>query len=271
MAADSSEPDRPALRPAVLSQQVIRPGGLWQQIQVVQVTGSTNADLLAEAAAGAPAGHVLVAEAQTAGRGRLGRQWASPPLASLTFSVLLRPHDLPPARRAWIPLLAGVAVASALCSSARVDARLKWPNDVLVGGAKLAGILAEQNRDAVVVGVGINVTLRRQELPAPTATSLLLENAAELDRERLLGAVLRELERWYLGWAGSGGGDADLSGLGTEYRRRCSTIGRRVRVELPGGRALTGVAADVDAGGRLVVRTLGGLTSVSAGDVVHVR
>jgi BirA family biotin operon repressor/biotin-[acetyl-CoA-carboxylase] ligase len=253
MAADRADPDRPPLREAVLSQDLIRPGGLWEQIRVVQVTGSTNADLLAEAVAGAAGGRVLVAEAQTAGRGRLERQWVSPPRASLTFSVLLRPADLPQARRAWIPLLAGVAVASALHRSAAVDARLKWPNDVLVGGAKLAGILAEQHRDAVVVGVGINVTLGRQDLPVPGATSLLLENAAEMDREQVLGA------------------DPDASGLRAEYLHRCATIGRQVRVELPGGRALTGIAADVDAGGRLVVRTSSGLTSVSAGDVVHVR
>lgn len=269
MAADRADPDRPPLREAVLSQDLIRPGGLWEQIRVVQVTGSTNADLLAEAVAGAAGGRVLVAEAQTAGRGRLERQWLSPPRASLTFSVLLRPADLPQARRAWIPLLAGVAVASALRRSAAVDARLKWPNDVLVGGAKLAGILAEQHRDAVVVGVGINVTLGRQDLPVPGATSLRLENAAEMDREQVLGAVLRELEHWYMAWAGST--DPDASGLRAEYLHRCATIGRQVRVELPGGRALTGIAADVDAGGRLVVRTPSGLTSVSAGDVVHVR
>ncbi len=253
----------------MLSQELIRPGGLWRQVQVVQVTGSTNADLLAEAAAGAAEGCVLVAEEQTAGRGRLGRQWVSPPGAALTFSVLLRPHDLPPARRAWIPLLAGVAVATALRRAAAVDARLKWPNDVLVGGAKLAGILAEQHRDAVVVGVGINVRLCRQDLPVPTATSLLLENATVTDREQLLGAVLGELEHWYLAEAGAR--DPETSGLRAEYLRHCATVGRQVRVELPGGRTLTGVAADVDAGGRLVVRSSSGLTSVSAGDVVHVR
>lgn len=244
MAADPVDPDRPPLREAALSQDLIRPGGLWQQIRVVQVTGSTNADLLAEAAAGAAGGRVLVAEAQTAGR--LERQWVSPPRASLTFSVLVRPTDLPPAPRAWIPLFAGVAVASALRRSAAVDARLKWPNDVLVGEAKLAGILAETRRDAVVVGVGINVTLRRQDLPVPGATSLLLAGAAETGRELVLGAVLRELKHWYLAWAG--GTDPDASGLRAEYRQRCATIGRQVRVELPGGRALTGVADDVNAG-----------------------
>jgi BirA family biotin operon repressor/biotin-[acetyl-CoA-carboxylase] ligase len=276
----AAHPDRLAIRAAELSQRLITPGGLWQQIRVVEVTGSTNADLLAEAAAGAASGRVLVAEAQTAGRGRLGRRWVSPPGTSLAFSVLLRPDDLPPARRPWIPLLAGVAVASALRDYATVDAWLKWPNDVLVGGAKLAGILAEQHRDAVVVGVGINVTVRREDLPVPTATSLLLEtaagmdpaagmDAARLDRAELLAAVLRELERWYLAEAAAR--DADESGLRAEYLRRCATVGRQVRVELPGGRSLTGVAADVDVGGSLLVRTPSGLTPVSAGDVVHVR
>ncbi len=253
----------------MLSRELIRPGGFWQQIRVVQVTGSTNADLLAEAAAGAAGGRVLVAETQTAGRGRLGRHWVSPPHTSLAFSVLLRPYDLPPARRSWIPLLAGVAVASALRGYAAVDAWLKWPNDVLVGAAKLAGILAEQHRDAIVVGIGINVTLRREDLPTAAATSLLLENAAGLDREDLLGAVLHELEHWYLAEAAAR--DADDSGLRAEYLRRCATIGQQVRVELPGGRSLTGIAAGVDAGGRLVVRTPDGVTAVSAGDVVHVR
>jgi BirA family biotin operon repressor/biotin-[acetyl-CoA-carboxylase] ligase len=257
------------IRADELSRALIRPGGLWQQIRVVEVTGSTNADLLAEAAAGAPGGCVLAAETQTAGRGRLGRHWISPPRGSLAFSVLLRVHDRPPARRAWIPLLAGVATAAALRSAAAVDAGLKWPNDVLVGEAKLAGILAEQHRDAVVVGVGINVTLGRADLPGPGATSLLLENAAVLDRTELLGAVLRELERWYQAEAAAG--DADESGLRAEYLRRCATIGRPVRVELPGGRTLTGIAADVDGGGRLAVRTASGLIAVSAGDVVHVR
>jgi BirA family transcriptional regulator, biotin operon repressor / biotin---[acetyl-CoA-carboxylase] ligase len=257
------------IRADALSRALIRPGGLWQQIRVVEVTGSTNADLLAEAAAGAPGGCVLVAETQTAGRGRLGRPWVSPPRGSLAFSVLLRVHDLPPARRAWIPLLAGVAAACALRSAAAVDAWLKWPNDVLVGGAKLAGILAEQHRDAVVVGVGINVTLGRPDLPGPAATSLLLENAAVLDRTELLGAVLRELEHWYRPEAAAG--DADESGLRAEYLSRCATIGRPVRVELPGGRVLAGIAADVDGGGRLVVRTASGPIPVSAGDVVHVR
>jgi BirA family transcriptional regulator, biotin operon repressor / biotin---[acetyl-CoA-carboxylase] ligase len=237
---------------------------------VVAQTGSTNADLLAEAARAAPEGVVLAAEAQSAGRGRMGRSWVSPPGAALTFSVLLRPAQVPPARWGWVPLLAGVAVARSLQAEARVEAGLKWPNDVLADSAKLAGILAEQYGGAIVVGAGINVSADRDELPVSGATSLALRGASCLDRGRLLARLLTELERWYLAWTGELG-DADASGLRAEYRGLCQTLGRQVRVTMPGGRVVTGVAADVDTEGRLVVRTADGLAPVSAGDVVHVR
>lgn len=132
---------------------------------MVPQTGSTNADLLEAARAGAAEGLVLVAEEQTAGRGRLGRTWSAPAGAALTFSVLLRPAGVPPTRLGWLPLLTGVAVAAAVRAETGVPASLKWPNDVLVGERKLAGILAEAHSDAVVVGVGLNVTLSRAELP----------------------------------------------------------------------------------------------------------
>jgi BirA family transcriptional regulator, biotin operon repressor / biotin---[acetyl-CoA-carboxylase] ligase len=268
-----------ALRGAVTA------SGLWRDIQVVAQTGSTNADLLAEAAAGAPEGAVLVAEAQLAGRGRMGRSWVSPPGAALTFSVLLRPSQVPAARRGWVALLAGVDVAVSLRACAPVNARLKWPNDVLVGGAKLAGILAEQVGDAIVVGAGVNVSASRDELPTPAAaslaptslaptslalTSLALQGAACLDRQRLLAGMLAELERWYLAWVGQAG-DAEASGLMEAYRELCDTLGRQIRVSMPGGRVVAGVASDVDDSGRLVVSSASGLVPVSAGDVVHVR
>ena len=144
---------------------VVRPGGLWREVQVVGETGSTNADLLAQAGAGAAEGVVLVAEAQTAARGRLGRRWTSPPRAALTFSVLLRPRGVPPALLGWVPLLAGVAAASAVRAVTGVEATLKWPNDVLADGGKLGGILAERSGPAVVVGIGINVWQDRAGLP----------------------------------------------------------------------------------------------------------
>jgi BirA family transcriptional regulator, biotin operon repressor / biotin---[acetyl-CoA-carboxylase] ligase len=259
-----------ALSPTALRHEVLGPGGFWRDVRVVARTGSTNADLLAEAAGAAPEGVVLAAEAQSAGRGRMGRSWVSPPGAALTFSVLLRPVRVPPARWGWVPLLAGVAVARSLRAQARVDAGLKWPNDVLAGGAKLAGILAEQSGGAIVVGAGINVSAGRDELPGPGATSLALQGASCLDRGQLLAGLLAELERWYLTWAGELG-DADASGLRAEYLRRCQTLGRQVRVTMPGGRVVTGVATDVDPEGRLVVSTADGRVPVSAGDVVHVR
>ena len=220
---------------------------------------------------------MLVAEAQTAGRGRMGRRWVGPPRGTLTFSVLLRPAGVPAGRLGWLPLLGGVAAASALAGTAGVDARLKWPNDVLAGGGKLAGILAERWGEAVVLGMGINVFQRRGELPVPTATSLRLAApeaaAAGADvRERLLAAVLDELARWYRAWLDqSRPGDADGCGLRAEYLRRSDTVGAEVTVMLPGGQTLTGTATGVDPAGRLEVRTPAGLARVSAGDVVHLR
>jgi BirA family biotin operon repressor/biotin-[acetyl-CoA-carboxylase] ligase len=274
------EERRPALDAARLNRALTSAPALWREVRVVAETGSTNADLLAEARAGTRGGLVLVAEAQTAGRGRLGRRWVSPPRATLTFSVLLRPAAVPGGLLGWLPLLAGVAAASALARTAAVDARLKWPNDVLAGGAKLAGILAERWGEAIVLGIGINVLQRRDELPVPTATSLLLAapeaavaaaDGADV-RERLLTGVLEELARWYRAWLDQPRpGDAGACGLRTEYLRRSDTVGAEVTVMLPGGQNLTGTATGVDPAGRLEVRTPAGLVQVSAGDVVHLR
>jgi BirA family transcriptional regulator, biotin operon repressor / biotin---[acetyl-CoA-carboxylase] ligase len=276
--ASAAVADRVPLSAAALSAALTGPGRLWRDVTVRAETGSTNSDLLAAARDGAPEGTVLAAEVQTAGRGRLDRRWICPPRAALSFSVLLRPDGVPAVARGWIPLLAGVAVAAGLRAQAGLDARLKWPNDVLVGGAKIAGILAEQAGDAIVLGTGINVTTRRDELPVPHATSVVLAGAAP-DREQLLVAVLGELETWYRRWvaavaagptvlAGPGG---DPAGLRAEYLRLSATVGQQVRVSMPGGKLVTGRAGDVDATGRLVVGTVSGPVPVSAGDVVHVR
>ncbi|MGH3157722.1 MAG: biotin--[acetyl-CoA-carboxylase] ligase, partial [Streptosporangiaceae bacterium] len=235
----STEPRHVARTPlsaATLSRDVVRPGGFWRSVMVTDETGSTNADLLARAADGAGEGTVLVAEVQTSGRGRMGRSWLSPPRAALMFSVLLRPAAVPPPRRGWVPLLAGVAVASAVTGLTGLEVGLKWPNDVLIGGAKLAGMLAEQSADAIVVGVGINVSTQRDELPVAAATSLALEGAASTSRAELLVAVLGEFERLYQAWTRTAQpGDPDAAGLRNEYRRRSVTLGSHVRVEFPGG------------------------------------
>ncbi|MFD0685419.1 biotin--[acetyl-CoA-carboxylase] ligase [Actinomadura fibrosa] len=294
--------DRPPLHEAALQRALVRPGGLWREVGVVPETGSTNADLAARSRDGAPEGTVLVTELQTAGRGRLGRAWTAPARSGLMFSVLLRPA-VPVPLLGWAPLLAGVAAATAVrrmtawSESGRrffpaagaaggaagggadgrerqadvaVDARLKWPNDLLVGDRKLAGILAEKVDGALVVGIGLNVGLREAELPVPTATSLAIEGAPLSDRAPLLRAILREFETWYREWTALDG-DPESSGLRTAYKDLCATLGRTVRVEMPGGETLEGAARDVDGAGRLVVAGPGGGTAVSAGDVVHVR
>ncbi|GIH74413.1 biotin--[acetyl-CoA-carboxylase] ligase [Planobispora longispora] len=261
--------ERPPLSQAALNRALVRPGGLWSDIAVVDRTGSTNADLAQAARDGARQGAVIVAESQFAGRGRLGRAWSAPPRAGLTFSMLLRP-DPPPARQGWLPLLVGLAAVSAVRRLAEVDARLKWPNDLLIGERKLAGVLAERVDSAVIVGVGLNVSLRPQELPVPTATSLAVEKAACTDRDPLLREVLREIETHYREWS-EADGDADACGLRAAYLAASGTVGRRVRVELPGERVLTGLATGVDPSGHLVVESGGQEHTLSAGDVVHVR
>lgn len=276
--------DRPPLHEAALERALVREGGLWREVRVVEETGSTNADLAARAADGAPEGTVLVTELQTAGRGRQGRAWTAPARSGLMFSMLLRP-DVPVRTLGWAPLLTGVAVATAVRrmtawaeegkgflsgGDAAVDVRLKWPNDLMAGERKLAGILAEKVDGGLVVGVGLNVGLRESELPVETATSLAIEGAPLSDRAPLLRAILREFATWYREWTALAG-DPERSGLRTAYKDLCGTLGRRVRVELPGAQALAGTARDVDEAGRLVVAGTGGDRAVSAGDVVHVR
>lgn len=278
--------DRPPLSERSLHRALIVPGGFWRRLEVRAETGSTNADAAAEAAAGAAEGLVVVAERQVAGRGRRDRQWVSPPRAGLTLSVLLRPGaadaergwaPAPQRTWGWLPLLAGVALRETVQRLAEVDAGLKWPNDLLLhtaqGEAKAAGILAEATGDAVVIGIGLNVTTRADELPATTglpATSLRVAGAEATDREPLLRALLRGVARWYEGWRETGG-DAEMCGLLAAYQRDCSTIGREVRVLLPHGQEFTGTATTVDGDGQLVVRTADGERRVSAGDVLHVR
>jgi BirA family biotin operon repressor/biotin-[acetyl-CoA-carboxylase] ligase len=258
--------DRPPLSERALRTALVRDGGFVTDLRVVAETGSTNDDVLALAKAGAPEGTVVVAEAQTTGRGRLDRSWTSPPRAGLTFSVLLRP-ELPVHRRTWLPLLAGLAVQEAVARLGAVPARLKWPNDLLLGDGlgKAGGILAQSDGAAVVVGIGLNVTTKRSELP-PGGTSLAAEAAECTDRDPLLRAVLRALGTRYAQWDGSAHSD-----LRPAYEAVCDTVGREVRVQLPDGGVLTGTATGLDEAGRLLVDTAAGERAVSAGDVLRVR
>uniref|UniRef100_A0AAU2JT89 biotin--[biotin carboxyl-carrier protein] ligase n=1 Tax=Streptomyces sp. NBC_00049 TaxID=2903617 RepID=A0AAU2JT89_9ACTN len=270
--------DRPPLNAAALQRAVVAEGGLWTSVEVVPTTGSTNTDLAARAAE-LPEGAVLVAEEQTAGRGRLDRNWVAPARSGLFFSVLLKPGDAVPQERwGWLTLLAGVATATGLSRAAGVDTALKWPNDLLVSvdgeERKTGGILAERvggPDGGIVIGIGLNVTLTEDELPVPAAGSLLLAKAAVTDRDPLLRAVLRSLEQWYGNWRAAGG-DPAASKLQETYAAGCATLGRHVRAELPGGRTLTGTAEAIDTDGRLVIRTADDKhEAVGAGDVVHLR
>jgi BirA family biotin operon repressor/biotin-[acetyl-CoA-carboxylase] ligase len=234
---------------------------------------STNAAVAARARAGESAGLVLVADHQTSGRGRLDRTWVTPPGAALTFSVLLAPDRVEASRWPWLPLLTGIAVAEGVRRVAEVDCGLKWPNDVLVGDQKLAGILVERverpGGPVAVVGVGLNVSQTEAELPVPTATSLALAGASTTDRTVVLREVLRTLEALYVEWQAERGDPAQ--GLRPSYLRRCTTLGRSVRVALPTGEEVRGDATGVDVDGRLEVRTSDGVRTLGAGDVVHVR
>ncbi|WP_328553774.1 MULTISPECIES: biotin--[acetyl-CoA-carboxylase] ligase [unclassified Streptomyces] len=274
-----SDLDRPPLNGAALRRALVAPDdSLWCDVEVVQRTGSTNTDLvgIVNSERGADEGAVLVAEEQNAGRGRLDRQWTAPARSGLFFSVVLKPTGVPVQRWGWLPLLTGVAVATALSRSAGVDTALKWPNDLLVTvdgeERKTGGILAERaGTDAVVVGIGINVSLRADELPVPGAGSLALAGAVSTDRDTVLRAVLRSLEQWYGRWRDAAG-DPVASGLQETYAAGCATLGRTVRAELPGGRSIVGEAVAVDGDGRLVIATQDGVQEpVGAGDVVHLR
>jgi BirA family biotin operon repressor/biotin-[acetyl-CoA-carboxylase] ligase len=259
-------PDDETGRPPLDPGRLLAPG--WR-VELTETSPSTNADVAARARAGEPEGLVLVTEHQTAGRGRLDRVWVTPPRAALTFSLLVRPETVPVARWPWLPLLTGLAVAEAVREVAGVPATLKWPNDVLVGDLKLAGILVERVEvpaGAAVVGVGLNVSSTREELPVESATSLFLAGATTPDRTALLVGVLTRFSHWYDAWSASGG-----AALRPSYREACSTLGREVRVDLPGGEPLHGRAVDVDADGRLLVDDGRTVRALGAGDVVHVR
>ena len=242
-------------------------------VELLAASPSTNAAAAARVRAGAAEGLVVVADHQTAGRGRLDRRWVTPPRSALTMSAVLTPDDVPVARWSWLPLLTGVAVVEGVRRACGLRCALKWPNDVLLDGAKLAGILVERVEGpvgaAAVVGVGINVSTTRDELPVDTATSLHLAGAGEVDRTDLLAQVLAALGEEYDSWRAAAG---DTRALRSSYLAVCDTVGREVRVHLPDGRDLAGRAVDIDPDGRLAVDTgAAGTVVLGAGDVVHVR
>ncbi len=236
------------------------PLGTWD-VRWLAETGSTNADAVTLARAGAPEGVVLVADHQTAGRGRLGRSWEAPPGASLLLTVLLRPHaadvDL------VLPAVA-TAMAAAVATCTGVDARLKWPNDLTVDDRKLAGVLAEAvwtgDDVAVCAGIGVNCNWPL-DVPADlreTMTALNHLTGSDVDRDALLATFLDELARRYA--------VLDRAALLDEWRGRSATLGRRVRIEL-GAEVVEGVAEDITDAWHLRV----GERTFAVGDVIHLR
>ncbi|MDY6999453.1 MAG: biotin--[acetyl-CoA-carboxylase] ligase [Actinomycetota bacterium] len=179
-------------------------GTQWRRVDVVEQTGSTNADLISRAAGGEDiAGSVLLAEFQSAGRGRHGRSWSAPPRSQISMSVAVDTSEVAPTGWGWLPLLTGLVVVQTVRDFG-IDAALKWPNDVLVGTGKLAGILAEVTAPTVVIGLGVNVSFTEDELPDPNAVSLSMlgHNA---DRNELAIALLQELDTRLAHWRACGG------------------------------------------------------------------
>jgi BirA family transcriptional regulator, biotin operon repressor / biotin---[acetyl-CoA-carboxylase] ligase len=267
----ADDPLRPPLDAAALRDGLVGPGMLWRQLDVVAETGSTNADLIARSTGGADiAGLVLLAEYQSAGRGRHGRQWLTPPREQIALSVGVDAASVPPSGWGWLPLATGVAVVDALAAVTSITAGLKWPNDVLAGGGKLAGILAEvaAPTPVIVVGLGLNVTLTADEAPHPSATSLLMLGSSVTDRNALVRRILRELATRIGAWRAAGGADPALV---ADYRRHSLTLGSRVQATLPGDRELVGLAQAVDEMGRLCVDTGDETVAISAADITHLR
>ncbi|CAN5209575.1 biotin--[acetyl-CoA-carboxylase] ligase [soil metagenome] len=252
---------------------------------VLESCGSTNTELSSRAstdAAGYPHLSTLVTGNQVSGRGRLGRVWVAPPGRSLSTSVVLRPvladgAPLDLAHYGWLPLIAGVAMTRSVAELLpEASVTLKWPNDVHVDGMKVSGLLAELLEGGpVVMGAGLNLSLEADELPTPTSTSLGLEGATLTDEELADAALSRYLEELASLTAKflAAGGDADASGIRQAVESLCSTLGQQVRVELPNGDDLLGLATGIDTTGRLLVETARDriVVAVAAGDVTHLR
>ncbi|MDM7830861.1 biotin--[acetyl-CoA-carboxylase] ligase [Cellulomonas edaphi] len=281
------DPRRTPLHADELRSLLLAPDGPLDHFEVVESTESTNADIVADLEADIaawPGVGVLVADHQTAGRGREGRTWETPAGTSLTCSFVVRPQ-VPADRLAWLPLLAGLGAVNAIRATAGVPALLKWPNDLLVPAEdplegwgpvrKVGGILAQAvptpDGVAVVVGIGLNVSQTADELPVPSATSLALAGAQHVDREAMLVALVAALAEIADRWRDADG-DAVAAGLAGDVAEVCRTLGTQVRVSLPGGTDLEGVATGLDELGALLVEDAAGQTHrILAGDVHHVR
>ena len=245
----------------------------WTGPEPVLLASVDSTNLAAEGLvdAGAPEGTCIIAEEQTAGRGREGRSWSSPAGTGIWLSYIVRPGDVPKDRWSWLPLAAGVAGREALRKASRVPIDLKWPNDLVLisamcggsgGTRKLGGVLSEVRGDAVIVGVGINVNLTSFDLPTDKSTSVYVEGG-EVDRPVILAELMAAMQRRFAQW------HADDPDLKRDYRDGCLTIGRIVDIEMPGGKKLEGIVSGIDDDGHLLVDDGETTSTITAGDVIH--
>lgn len=244
---------------------LLGPASMWGPIEYVAETGSTNADVSALAATGTAEGYVRVAGHQRTGRGRFDRVWLDEPGRSVAMSMLVRPTR-PFHEWGWLSLLAGMAVADGIRRSSGVGTdrvSLKWPNDALVDGRKVCGILSETDGRSATIGLGINVAMATGQLPVEHATSLLLAGL-NTDTSSVVAAVLASLDEHYQAWQRTGD-------LRDAYTTSSDTIGRQVRVILGPNEVIEGRAVGIDVTGALLVDVAGVVHSFAAGDVVHLR
>ena len=231
----------------------------YWRVSVVELTASTQSDLVARVRAGdARAGDVIAAEYQSGGRGRLKRTFDAPKSSALLFSIYIEPQR----NRddwGWIPLIAGVSVAQIL---SQFNAQVKWPNDILIDNKKVAGLITEVIGNGVVIGIGINVAMEPAELPVPTATSLFIEGAQSLTRNQLLPDLLKIFETNFMNW------DSGRDEIKATYSQMSATVGRKVRVEYPNGQIESAIAVSISDQGELVLDTG---AHVQAADIVHLR
>lgn len=286
----SAAPDRAPLNRTALAAPAFLASNGISRLDVVETTGSTNEDLLRAVTADPKAWpdlSVLTAEHQSSGRGRLARHWEAPPRSSLAVSMVLRPVNarglpVPTHNYSWLSMVAALALREALMETAGLAAQIKWPNDVLVNGRKISGILAQLEPlsgpgvPAVILGTGVNVTLTEPELPVPTATSVLLEQSRATERTEMLKSYLSRFAVLYRAFCNADGDpSAGLAGGPSLHKRledAIVTFGRQVRAQLPGDQQIIGHATRLDPyGSLLVVDDAGHEHVVTAGDVVHLR
>ena len=244
-------------------ERALAAAGLVAPVHFEEVTGSTNRTAWDLAVAGAPEWTLVGAHHQTAGRGRLGRIWEDVPGRALLFSLVLRPTWLPTDKAGVLPLAAGIAMTEAAREVAELDVRCKWPNDLILGGHKVGGILAESRVSSgriehAIVGVGVNLE--------PPENVELATGLGDIDASALLTAFLRSFVRSY----GSNDG-AFIRSIVAVYPQKSATIGRDVEAITTGGRRVLGRAVGVDDAGNLVVDTPAERVRITSGEVTHLR